>query len=183
MRAAYRGQGHIGTGCISPGGQLLAIFFAAREAGCAQVFGRRHPRCQPRAPAAGVRKAPRASPQCQSPAGGRDRRLEHGGGSVKLHGGLSLPIRPSRQGLGQPVSVRVATPARSVGGPLKPPAGRRSPLEGRTSARLGLSATLTKKFHCRVRQPRIHRDISHSDQRCCPPRRIGRSLTNEHSAL
>src|SRR6516162_10505717 len=25
----------------------------------AQVFGRRHPRCQPRAPAAGVRKAPR----------------------------------------------------------------------------------------------------------------------------
>ena len=30
-----------------------------RRAGCVQVFGRRHPRCQPRAPAAGVRKAPR----------------------------------------------------------------------------------------------------------------------------
>jgi len=49
----------MGTGCISRGGQLPAIFLAAREAGFAQVFGRRHPRCQPRGPAAGVRKAPR----------------------------------------------------------------------------------------------------------------------------
>ena len=38
---------------------LTQSFFAAREAAVAQVFGRRHPRCQPRAPAAGVRKAPR----------------------------------------------------------------------------------------------------------------------------
>ena len=30
-----------------------------RMSALAQVFGRRHPRCQPRAPAAGVRKAPR----------------------------------------------------------------------------------------------------------------------------
>jgi hypothetical protein len=30
--AAYRGQGRMGTGCISPGGQLPATFFAAREA-------------------------------------------------------------------------------------------------------------------------------------------------------
>ena len=32
---------------------------ALRESAGAQVFGRRHPRCQPRALAAGVRKAPR----------------------------------------------------------------------------------------------------------------------------
>jgi hypothetical protein len=31
MRAAYRGQGHMGTGCISPGGQLPATFFALHE--------------------------------------------------------------------------------------------------------------------------------------------------------
>jgi hypothetical protein len=36
-----------------------STYFAAREAGSVQVFGRRHSRCQPRAPAAGVRKAPR----------------------------------------------------------------------------------------------------------------------------
>ena len=28
--AAYRGQGRMGTGCISPGGQLPATFFATR---------------------------------------------------------------------------------------------------------------------------------------------------------
>src|SRR4029077_5383094 len=38
---------------------LMPMFAALRESARAQVFGRRHPRCQPRAPAAGVRKAPR----------------------------------------------------------------------------------------------------------------------------
>ena len=32
---------------------------AVHESAAVQVFGRRHPRCQPRAPAAGVQKAPR----------------------------------------------------------------------------------------------------------------------------
>jgi len=39
--AAYRGQGGMGTGCISRGGQLPAIFFAAREAGFDAVDGAR----------------------------------------------------------------------------------------------------------------------------------------------
>jgi hypothetical protein len=30
----YLGQGRMGTGCISPGGQLPATFFAARETAC-----------------------------------------------------------------------------------------------------------------------------------------------------
>ena len=44
-------------GCRERWFALLPMFAALRKSASAQVFGRRHPRHQPRAAAAGVRKA------------------------------------------------------------------------------------------------------------------------------
>ena len=44
---------------VSVEAEKLTVFCRGSDVRYYKVFGRRHPRCQPRAPAAGVRKAPR----------------------------------------------------------------------------------------------------------------------------
>jgi hypothetical protein len=62
MRATYRGRGHMGTGCISPGCQPRATFFAVHKSAVAQGFGCRPSTAVQHPLAAGVRKPPRNEP-------------------------------------------------------------------------------------------------------------------------